>query len=91
MVTFTKLFVMSTVAKRVSELSSKLLIFSSEGCLRSSMSLRSVGESEKKAISDAEAKPDANKSAPAAMMASIADKEGVTTVIPLNISANRLK
>ena len=88
MVTFTKLFVMSTVANRLSELSSKLLIFSSEGCLSSSISFKSEGDREKKAISDAEAKPDANKSTPAEMIARIAANEGGLTVIPLKISVN---
>ena len=88
MVTFTKLFVMRTVANKLSELSSKLLIFSSEGCLSSSISLKSEGEREKKAISEAEAKPDANKRTPAEIIARIAANEGGLTVIPLNISVN---
>lgn len=62
--------------------------FPSEGWLPSSISFRSEGESEKKAISDAEAKPEASRSKPARIMAIIADNEGVFTDIPLKISAN---
>lgn len=91
MVTFTKLLVMRTVANNRSESSNRLLIFSSAGWLRSSISLRSEGEREKKAISDAEANPEANKSKPAKTMATIAEKEGAVTVIPLKTSANWLK
>ena len=57
MVTFTKLFVIRIVANKRSESSRRKLIFSSAGCLRSSISFLSEGESEKKAISEAEAKP----------------------------------
>ena len=56
--------------------------------MRSSISLRSDGVREKKAISDAEAKPEANKSKPARIMATIAEKEGAVTVTPLKTSAN---
>ena len=70
-----------------SEFPSKLLIFSSEGWLRDSISLRSEGDNEKKAISDAEAKPEASKSTPAKIIATIAEKEGWFTVIPLKMSA----
>ena len=76
MVTFTKLFVIKTVASRLSELSRRLLIFKSAGCESSSTSLRSFGDSEKKAISEAEAKPEANKRMAASMMAKIAENEG---------------
>ena len=57
MVTFTKLLVINIVANKRSESSRRKLIFSSAGCLRSSISFLSEGESEKKAISEAEAKP----------------------------------
>ena len=88
MVTFTKLFVISIVASSRSVSSNKFLIFSSEGCFPSSIEFKSDGESEKNAISDAEAKPEASRSKPARIMAIIADNEGVFTDIPLKISAN---
>ena len=91
MVTFTKLLVINIVANKRSESSRRKLIFSSAGCLRSSISFLSEGESEKKAISEAEAKPEASRSTPASTMAIIAEIEGVFTVIPLKISANWLK
>ena len=56
--------------------------------ISSSISLRSEGDNEKKAISDAEAKPEASRSTPAKTIATIAEKEGGYTVIPLKISAN---
>ena len=84
MVTFTKLFVISIVASSRSVSSNKFLIFSSEGCFPSSIEFKSDGESEKNAISEAEAKPEASKSTPAI----IAETEGVCTVILLKISAN---
>ena len=60
MVTFTKLFVISIVASSRSVSSNKFLIFSSEGCFPSSIEFKSDGESEKNAISEAEAKPEAS-------------------------------
>ena len=54
MVTFTKLFVIRIVANKRSLLSSRLLIFSSEGCFLSAIAFRSDGEREKKAISEAD-------------------------------------
>lgn len=87
-VTFTKLFVIRIVANKRSDLFRSLLIFQSEGCLRSSISFRLDGEREKKAISEAEANPDASKSTPAKTMAIIAEIEGTVTVIPLKKSAN---
>ena len=48
MVTFTKLFVIRIVANKRSLLSSKLLIFSSEGCFLSAITFKSDGEREKK-------------------------------------------
>ena len=50
--------------------------------------LRSDGESEKKAISDAEAKPEKSKSTPANTIAAIAEAEGAIKVIPLKISVS---
>ena len=87
-VTFTKLFVINIVANKRSVSSNKFLIFSSEGCFPSSMALKSEGDNEKNAISEAEAKPEASKSTPAKTMAIIAEIEGACTVIPLKISAN---
>lgn len=88
MVTFTKLFVISIVASSRSVSSNKFLIFSSEGCFPSSIEFKSDGESEKNAISEAEAKPEASKSTPANTIAIIAETEGVCTVILLKTSAN---
>lgn len=48
MVTFTKLFVIRIVANKRSLLSSKLLIFSSEGCFLSAITFKSDGEREKR-------------------------------------------
>ena len=50
--------------------------------------IASKGESEKKAISEAEAKPEASRSTPANTMAIIAEIEGVSTVIPSKMPAN---
>lgn len=83
MVTFTKLFVISIVASSRSVSSNKFLIFSSEGCFPSSIEFKSDGESEKNAISEAEAKLEASKSTPANTIAIIAETEGVCTVILL--------
>lgn len=83
MVTFTKLFVIRIVANKRSLLSSRLLIFSSEGCFLSAIAFRSDGEREKKAISEADAKPETSKSKPANTMATTAEIEGVCTDIPL--------
>ena len=87
-VTFTKLFVIRMVDSNLSVSSKSLLIFSSDGCFFSSMALRSDGEREKKAISEAEAKPDTSNSKPANTMAIIAEIVGLCTDIPLKTSAN---
>jgi len=52
------------------------------------MAFRSDGEREKKAISEAEAKPDTNNSKPANTMAMIAEIVGLCTDIPLKTFAN---
>ena len=88
MVTLTKLLVIRIVANNRSVSSSKRPIFSSDGCLRSAIVLRSAGEREKKAISEAEAKPDTNNNTPAKTMQIKADKEGAVTEILLKTSAN---
>lgn len=51
------------------------------------MSFRSDGDKEKKAISEAEAKPEASRSNAAKTIAMIAKVEGAFTVIPLKIVA----
>lgn len=79
------------VASKRSEFSSSLLILESDGCFRDSISFLSDGESEKKAISEADAKPDASNSTPARMMAVISDTVGGFTVMWLKKSANRRK
>ena len=88
MVTFTKLFVINIVANNRSVSSNKLRIFLSEECFPSSIVLKSDGESEKKAISEAEAKPETSKSKLAKIIAIIAEIEGACTDIPLKTSAN---
>ena len=59
--TFTKLFDIRIVANRRSESANRDLIRISPLCSSSSISLSSAGESEKKAISEAETKPEAYK------------------------------
>ena len=88
MATLTKLLVINMVAKSLSLSSSNFSIFSSEGCFPSSNSLKSAGESEKKAISDADAKPDASRRIPAATMAMMDDVSGVLTDMLLKMSAS---
>ena len=88
MVTFTKLFVIKIVANKRSLLSSKLLIFSSEECFLSAIAFMSDGEREKKAISEADAKPETSNNTPANTMAITAEREGACTDIPLETSAN---
>lgn len=88
MVTFTKLLVIKIVANNRSVFSSRLLIFSSEGCFFSAIEFKSDGESEKKAISEAEAKPEISRRNPANTIDTMAEKEGACTEIPLKTSAN---
>ena len=90
-VTFTKLFVIKIVANKRSLPSNRLLIFSSDGCFFSAIALKSDGEREKKALSEADAKPETSKSKPANTMAIMAETEGTCTDIPLNTSANWYK
>ena len=87
MVTLTKLLDIRIVASKRSESFSKLAICLSEGCSSSSISLRSPGEREKNAISEADTKPDANNNNTAKMMATIAPNEGAVTVTPSKRSA----
>lgn len=90
-VTFTKLFVIKTVANNRSLSSNKLLIFSSEGCFLSRMALKSDGDNEKKAISEAEAKADTKSNTPANIIATIAEEEGACINTSLKTFANRHK
>ncbi|KAA6309254.1 hypothetical protein EZS27_039214, partial [termite gut metagenome] len=62
-----------------------------ERCCRSRILFKSDGESEKKAISEADAKPDTNNNKTAKMAAIIADKESVAIDIPLKIAVKRYK
>ncbi|KAA6305770.1 hypothetical protein EZS27_042575, partial [termite gut metagenome] len=79
------------VANKRSELSKRFLILLSDRCCPSRILFKSDGESEKKAISEADAKPDTNNSKPAKIPAMIAGNEGVITDIPLKISTKRHK
>lgn len=84
MVTLTKLFEMRIVASKCSESFSKALMRWSEGCCSSFISLRSPGDSEKNAISDADTKPDAYNNNTAKIIAINAPKVGGVTVTPSN-------
>ena len=76
MVTFTKLLDIRIVASKRSESSNKEVIYLSDECSSSSISLRSLGDKEKKAISEADTKPDANNNNTAKDIAIIAPTEG---------------
>ena len=76
MVTFTKLLEIKMVANNRSESFNKDMMCLSDECSSSSISLRSFGEREKKAISDADTKPDANNNNTAKLMATIAPNVG---------------
>ena len=75
-VTFTKLLDINIVANNFSESFNKAIIRLSERCSSSSISLRSLGEREKNAISDADTKPEANNNKTAKLIAIIAPNEG---------------
>lgn len=79
MVTFTKLFVISIRGQQSFCIIQQISDFLTEGCFPSSIEFKSDGESEKNAISEAEAKPEASKSTPANTIAIIAETEGVCT------------
>lgn len=87
-VTFTKLFEMRIVANRRSDSSRRFKIFLSLSLLLCSISLISLGESEKNAISEAETNPEQNNRIKAKTMAIMAPTEGGYTVIPSNKLAN---
>ena len=76
MVTFTKLLEIKMVANNLSESSNKDAIYLSDEWFSSSISLRSLGDKEKNAISDADTKPEANNNNTAKTMAIIAPNEG---------------
>jgi hypothetical protein len=89
--TFTKLLVINIVANKCSESFKRCLILSSERCCLSRILFKSEGESEKKAISEADAKPETNNNTTAKMAAIIADKEGAVMDISLKIAVKRYK
>ena len=87
-VTIKKMCGIKKVASRRSVSDNKALMLESDGCLCSAIVFKSAGESEKKAISEAEANPDTSKRRPAKTMATMDDTVGACTVIPLKTSAN---
>lgn len=91
MVTFTKLLDISIVANNRSESSNNLLILLSDGWFFLSISSKSDGEREKKAISDAETNPEAHNNNTAIIKAINAPTVGKVTVTPSNKSAKRHK
>ena len=91
MVTLTKLLEIRIVANKRSESFSRALIRLSEVCFPSSISLKSTGEREKKAICEADTKPEAYNNKTANKIAMIAPMVGAVTVTPSNKSAKRHK
>jgi len=87
MVTLTRLLVISTVVSSCSLSDRSVVMRLSESDSLDSILLRSVGESEKKAISDAEAKAETNNSKPASTIATRADVVGGVIVVVLKIFA----
>ena len=85
MATFTRLLVMRMVASVRSESSPSARICLSRSSLLSSSSFKSLGESEKKAISEPEAKPEKKSNMAASRPAKMAPMEGAMNVISLNI------
>ncbi|KAA6319655.1 hypothetical protein EZS27_030481, partial [termite gut metagenome] len=83
--------VINIVANKRSESAKSLLILLSEEWLPSRISFKSTGEREKKAISEAELKPETNNNKQAKTRVIKASKEGGVTDIPLKISAMRHK
>ena len=79
-VTLTKLLEIKIVANNRSELLRKLLIIASDGCSSFSTSFKSIGDKEKKAISDADTKPEQYNKSIAKTNATIAPKVGVNRV-----------
>ena len=91
MVTLTKLLEIRIVANKRSESFSRALIRLSEVCFPYSISLKSTGEREKKAISEADTKPEAYNNKTANKIAIMAPMVGAVTVTPSNKSAKRHK
>jgi hypothetical protein len=87
MATFAKLLVINIVANKRSESSKSFFILLSEEWLPSRISFKSKGEREKKAISEAELKPETSNNKHAKTRAIKASKEGGVMDIPLKISA----
>ena len=77
--TLARLLTTRMVANRRFVSASNSAIRTSEGCFLSSTSPRSEGDNEKKAISEAEAKPDNNKRTAAHTRAATAEAEGAVT------------
>lgn len=82
MVTLTKLLDIRMVASKYSESPSNALIRESDGCSSPSILLRSDGDKEKNAISDAETKPEAYNKTAARIIATTAPAVGGVTVTP---------
>ena len=80
MVTLTKLLEIRIVANKRSESFSRALIRLSEVCFPSSISLKSTGEREKKAISEADTKPEAYNNKTEITRYMIAPMVGAVTV-----------
>lgn len=87
MVTFTRLLVISTVVRSCSLSVSNVLIRLSVSVSLDSILFKSDGDSEKKAISDAEANADTNSRSAANTIAKIAGVVGGVTVIELKMVA----
>lgn len=86
-VTFTKLLVMSTVVSNCSLSESNVSMRRSVSVSLDSILLRSEGESEKNAISEAEAKAETNKRSPASTIATIAGAVGGINLMESKIFA----
>ena len=88
MVTFTKLLEIRIVAKSRSESSKRANILRSLSLLLWLISLKSLGEREKNAISEADTKPEQKSNTIASTMAMIAPTVGVFNVMLLKRSAS---
>ena len=87
MVTLTKLLEIRIVANKRSESFSRELICLSKAYFPSYISFKSTSKREKKAISEADTKPDAYNNITANKIATMAPKVGAVTVTPSNKSA----
>ena len=88
MATLTKLLEIRIVANKRSESSFKANILLSAGCFSSSIVFKSVGEREKKAISEAETKPEHPNNNTAKTKATTAPTDGDIIVIFPKVSAS---